>query len=343
MRLLDWLKAHPRGLRRGGVGALTACLAVFLLGGGAPARAAFVINPTFGSSITGDPNAAAIEGTINSAIAFYEGTFTNNITVNITFNEMTSGLGQSSFQLFVVPYNSTPNSFRPALAAEPQSADTTTALANLPNQTNQPVTNNTNMLLKPANIKALGLTGFLLPASDGTIGLNTHITTPGSPGTTGQYSLLAVVEHEIDEILGLGSTLGLNLQPPFNTDPTPEDLYRYDGSGNRTFTTSTSAQAYFSLDGTTLLDQFNQNGLGDYGDWVVHNPAQVQDWAGTPGANPSLANDGGIEVRALNVIGYTLTAPQVTAVPEPAALAQLAAGALTLFGYGWRRWKRRAA
>jgi hypothetical protein len=83
------------------------------------AHAGLVINPTFDSTITSDPNAAAIEGTINTAISTYESTFSNNITVNITFKEMTTGLGMSNFTVFTVPYTR----FLAALAAEPQTSD----------------------------------------------------------------------------------------------------------------------------------------------------------------------------------------------------------------------------
>jgi PEP-CTERM motif-containing protein len=133
--------------------------------------------------------------------------------------------------------------------------------------------------------------------------------------------LLAVTEHEIDEILGLGSTLGLGVPSPFNNQPSPEDFFRYDQSGNRSFTTSNTATAYFSIDGTTRLAQFdNRNDGGDFGDWLS-NPLpsgaqpKVQDAFATPHASPAL----GVELTALDVIGYDLT--NSGAVPEPATLS----------------------
>src|SRR5215472_4983026 len=53
------------------------------------------INATFDASITGDPNGAAIEAAINTAIANIESQFSDPITVNITFQEG-GGLGSSS-------------------------------------------------------------------------------------------------------------------------------------------------------------------------------------------------------------------------------------------------------
>jgi hypothetical protein len=86
----------------------------------------------------------------------------------------------------------------------------------------------------------------------------------GSPGSSGQFSLFATVEHEIDEVLGLGWSLPA---VPFGTI-FPEDLFRYDATGHRSFTTSSTAQAFFSINTTTDLAQFdNQNDGGDFGDW----------------------------------------------------------------------------
>ena len=61
-----------------------------------------VINPTFDSTITSDPDAVAIEASINAAINFYETYFTDPIAVSITFQEMTSGLGRNPYVGFGV-------------------------------------------------------------------------------------------------------------------------------------------------------------------------------------------------------------------------------------------------
>src|SRR5262249_60696589 len=128
-------------------------------------------------------------------------------------------------------------------------------------------------------------------------GLNTRITDGGSPGTSGASSLRATAQHEIDEVLGLGSSLaGVPYGAPFT-----EDLFRYDQNGNRSFTTNTSAKAFFSINGTTQLAQFdNQGDGGDWGDWQS-NPLpsgvqpKVQDAFATPGAHPTL----GVQLTAL--------------------------------------------
>lgn len=303
----------------------TACtslagLALLVLAG-LPARAQLVITPTFDATITGDPNAAAIIATINQAIQTYQTSFSDPINVKIKFSEMAGGLGQSTTGFFNIPYAT----FLTALTTDSTSADDATALSHLGLGPTNPVNNAPSINVKTANLRAVGLpgSGFLDGVFDGEIGLNTHITDIGSPGTSGQYSLLATTEHEIDEVLGLGSSLRF---VPFGTI-FPEDLYRYDAAGNRSFTTSGSAHAFFSIDGMTDLAQFdNQNDGGDFGDWQS-NPRpsgvgpKVQDAFATPGAHPTL---GPAELTALDVIGYTYTTA-APAVPEPSSLAMLGA------------------
>ena len=65
-------------------------LSVVLLSAAPAARANLTINATFDSSLNATEVAA-----INTAISQYESTFTNNVSVNIYFNSMTTGLGQS--------------------------------------------------------------------------------------------------------------------------------------------------------------------------------------------------------------------------------------------------------
>src|SRR5262249_11457235 len=68
MSRLHRLRGSGGNLRQVIRGVLAASLAVMILGVGAPTHAGFVITPHFDSSITTDPNAAAIEGVINTAI-----------------------------------------------------------------------------------------------------------------------------------------------------------------------------------------------------------------------------------------------------------------------------------
>ena len=83
-----------------------ACLALVAAGGCcAPAKANLVIDPVWANSISSDPNAATIEGTIDTAISNFETDISNPVTVYINFTEATSGLGGSNTTAYVVPYS----------------------------------------------------------------------------------------------------------------------------------------------------------------------------------------------------------------------------------------------
>jgi hypothetical protein len=275
-----------------------------------PVYGAILFNPVFDSTITSDPNAVTIEATINSALAVYSAKISNDITVELNFKEMTSGLGQSSTYFSNISYSS----FMTALIAG-ASTDTTdtTALAHLPNGTINPVDGSTTISVTTANLRALGIN--VIPPTgqpDSFIGLNTSIMNLDRNSINpGKYDLMAVVSHEVDEALGLGS--GLN-----GGNVRPEDLFRYASGGARSYTTNSAAASFFSLDGTTNLAPFNQSAGADYGDWASSGVTRVQDAFGTAGATPNL----GVELTVLDAIGYNLT---TTATPEP--------GTLALFGF----------
>lgn len=286
---------------------------ILTLFGGAPAHGQLVIIATFDSTITSDPNAAVIEGTINSVIALYEASFSDPVTVTINFQKMSGGLGASaSYYIPGVDYST----FRAMLAAAASTADDATALAHLPAGPTNPVNGSTTIALNLPNGRALGFSGteWLPPPGqpDGFIYLNTSLMnltrTSINPS---KYDLFAVAAHEIDEVLGLISALdGLaNGGPAPTGDVGVMDLFRYDQNANRSFNTTSSSQAYFSLDGTNRLVRFNQSANGDFHDW--YSPGgqtpRVQDASGTPGSTPNPA----VELIALDVIGYHYLVPAI--------------------------------
>jgi hypothetical protein len=279
-----------------------------------PAKANIIFDATFGLSITSDPNSAKIIATINQAIDFYEANITNPITVKITFNEMNSGLGQSSTFFNTVSYTD----YLAALMSHSSGdAVDTSALASLPAGPNNPVNGDPNVDVTTANLRALGFAAAV--GTDSTIGVNTSITNyNGVAFNPAFYSLLSVIEHEMDEALGLGS----NLDNGSTTGAIRgEDLFRYSAPGVRSYTISTSATSYFSVNGgNTNLIGFNQvgpPGNSDYGDWAGSGTPHVQDAFGTPGAFPAFSL---AEQDALDAIGYNF------AVPEPSTFGLLGLG-----------------
>lgn len=274
---------------------------------------ALVIHPTFDSSITTDPDAAKIMATINTAIQGFEHFFSDSMTVDITFKkDLTIDLAHSQTKGLNVPYTD----YRTALVNHAANNPfLTLALTSLPDQTNNPANGNANVRLKAANARLLGFT--VDPPADGSPESVVAVNTPEcnldrTEHDPGKYDLLSVVTHEIDEILGFGSRLDQkdNGDPIHNGDPAPtgparpDDLYRYDQNGARSFNTVLANQAYFSIDGgTTLLARFNQTEGGDFGDWFSDgsHSFQVQDSAGTPGETDTM----GVELVRLAVLGYT--------------------------------------
>ena len=148
---IHWRKRHGPGCRL-----LVSWPVILTLSGGALAQGQLVINAIFDSSITSDPNAADIESTINAVIALYEASFSDPITVTINFQEISSGLGQSSS--YYVPGVSY-STFRAMLAAAATTANDNTAVAHLPADTSNPVNGSTTIALNLAHGRALGFTG----------------------------------------------------------------------------------------------------------------------------------------------------------------------------------------
>jgi hypothetical protein len=272
-----------------------------------PPLAGLIINPTWDFTILNDPNAATIMNTISNAILVYESKFSDNLTVNITFAEMNSGLGMSSTFYSPVAYSD----FYNALVADSKTPNDVIALAHIPlNGGIDPVDNNAYIHMTTANQRAIGIP--FDPGMDGTIYLNISlINIDRATNNPSKYDLIAVVSHEIDEVMGTSSSLSGSGPEPYSR---PADLFRYTSGGLRTYNTAsppTFDDAWFSIDGgVTRPVRFNQTSGPDYGDWWstgAHTP-RVQDAIGTPGAQPNL----GIELTFLDVIGWDLVIPAPT-------------------------------
>jgi len=286
-----------------------AFVAGWLFAGGRLAQA-LVIQANFDASITNDPNAATIIGTINAAKSVYEASFANPITVTINFQSTNIGLGQSLTYFSNLPYPD----YLAALTAAATTTFDAAALAYLPTGPTNPVNGNGQMRVSTANLRALGFADANPPSGepDGYILLNTSLMNlDRNQIDPAKYDLFAVASHEMDEVLGFGSALNLlpNGAPPPTGPVKGLDLYRYDTNGVRSFDTGADSQAYFSLDGTNHWARFNQIGGVDFSDWWSGGSTpQVQDAFATPGVTPNL----GVELIELDVLGYELMAPTLT-------------------------------
>ena len=297
---------------------ITALAGLSLTAAFSPSAQALLIVPTFDSSITGDPNSASIILGITNAIAQIDSYIANPITVDIIFQQSNVGVGSSSvssYGIFYGGYISTLQNNQVLSAADTQ------ALSTLPGGPNNPVNGSNAITLTSSLLQALGV-----PVSDSsTITLNTSFmnylrTGPQDPS---KADLQSVVMHEICETLGSGGQ-GSHAG---TSDIGDLDLFRYSAPGVRSFSADPNASSYFSIDsGVTNLRNFNQNGVGDYGDWAVGATPHVQDAFATLGSRPDLDS---VEITALDIIGYDLTPAGTalqTAVPEPTSLALMTAG-----------------
>lgn len=276
----------------------------------------FTIVPTFDSTLTSDPNFSLILSNINAAITLYRSCFSDQITVYIQFLNTASGIGRASKVFYT---NSYPGYFS-ALSNHATTADDLAGVAKLPNSATNPVNGSGLVYMSLPLARALGFTNANPPMGrpDGVIYLNTAMMNlTANPTNASDYSLFAVVCAQINNVLGFGSVLnGLTNLAPTPTGPVrPEDLFRYDQNGLRSFTTDPNVTAYFSLDGLTHLAQFNQLQGGFYSDWnsfsVVTNASgalqtnntlpQIQNAFPQAGTAPNME----VELRVLDVIGYT--------------------------------------
>lgn len=323
------------------------------------------IDPIYDSTITGNADASQIEGAIGAAIALLDATYSTPITVTIYF-QIGGGLGQSNTMIYNENYLDYYNALV-ATNANPAAIAALTANGgdSAVNPVNDGGANQDDIQIKSANARAVGIdinpgcnvtpasgsgipndcagatdatgtpTGTLV---DGIVSLNTGITFPPN-SQTGNYSLVAVAEHEIDEVLGLGSalentnatsgTVNLSNDSAFGVG-TPEDLFSYSaptGGTRSTFSVNCASPqaAYFAYGPSTgEIAQFNNacDG-GDFGDWASSGTPHVQDATATPSVIPAYSSE---EEDALSAIGFGLANPE----PEPATLALVGAALLTL-------------
>jgi hypothetical protein len=233
-----------------------------------------IIHATFDSSITGNPNAAAIEAMINRAISIYESLFRDPITIQIRFRYATTApngtplpagqISQSNFVIYTIPWNTAVD----ALRADATTSNDNLAIASLPGSA-------LSANVKPSSANGRAVGGNTPPAmfANGTVGnggpydgiVTLNSAAPyqfARPPSASNYDAQLATEHEIDEVMGLGSRLGHT-----GTDLRPQDVFSWSSTGVRNLTSS--GTRYFSINsGSTNIVNFNQDPNGDFGDWL---------------------------------------------------------------------------
>jgi hypothetical protein len=286
------------------------------------ATAGLVIHATFDSSITGNSNSAAIQAAINRAISMYESLFSDAITIEIRFRYSTTEpngdpmpagrIAQSNFVFYIIPWNE----FINALRADARTGNDNAANASLPG-----TALSTNLRPASACGRAAGLDTPPTMFADGTVGnggpydgiVTLNSSSPYQftrPPSGGNYDAQRAFEHEMDEIIGLGSHLNVS-----GSDLRPQDLFSWSSTGQRN--TGSSGARYFSINGgVTNIVNFNQDSHGDFGDWFSEDCPQMHPYVQNAFACTGQSSDVNAtspEGINLDVIGYDLAS---TAAPE---------------------------
>ena len=238
------------------------------------ATTGLIIHPTFDSSIINNPNSAAIQATINAAISICESLFSDPITIEIRFRYSTTepngdplpagSISQSNYVYYTIAWNT----YIDALRADARTGNDNIAIASLPGPALS-----TNLLPASAAGRAVGLDTPPAMFADGTIGnggpydgiVTLNSASPYQftrPPSGGNYDAKRSFQHEMDEVIGLGSHLNVS-----GSDLRPQDLFSWSSTGQRN--TSSSGTRYFSIDGgVTNIVNFSQDMHGDFGDWL---------------------------------------------------------------------------
>jgi hypothetical protein len=193
-----------------------------------------------------------------------------------------------------------------------------------------------NIVAASANARAVGGNTPPVMFADGTVGpggpydgiVTLNSAAPyqfNRPTTSANFDAQSSTEHEMDEVMGLGSRLGHS-----GNDLHPQDVFSWSSPGVRNLTSS--GTRYFSINsGNTNIVNFNQGPNGDFGDWLSTACPQAHPYV----QNASRCRGQSSDVTAtspeginLDVIGYNL----VNAVVTTNAATNVTSSSATLNG-----------
>ena len=257
-----------------------------------------IINAIYDSTLSSAP--AGFQSAVQAAIAFYDTTIKNNITVNITFSSVPTSPGDIANS----GYNYNFYSYSSVVTALQQHDASIPALAGAPFPATDPFTGaGGNLAINELEAAALGLRSTTTVANGSCTLSSSDLWNFSSttPSVAGQFNAVTALEHEISEVLGRtcgsdGSMLA-----------SPMAMFRYTASG-AVDTSSSYAGAYFSVDGgRTNLGQIGEQG-GDLADWGSAVKNDPFGFATAGQADPISPTD----LLALDALGYQVGPAQTT-------------------------------
>jgi len=287
------------------------------------ATAGMIIHATFDSSITNNPNAAAIEAMINRGVSIYESLFSDPITIEILYRYSTTApdgtalpqgtLSQSDSVIYGIPWDIYIN----ALRADAKTSNDNIANASLPGTA-------LSGTIKPKgpNGRAVGLDTPPAMFANGTVGnggpydgiVTLNSSAPFQftrPVSANNFDAQNATEHETDEVIAFASHADVsNLRT--------QDLFSWSSAGVRNI--RSTGTRYFSINGGfTNIVNFNQNPSMDLGDWLSAACPQahpyVQNATGCRGQSSDVAATSPEGIN-LDVIGYDLVTTAKAAVAD---------------------------
>jgi hypothetical protein len=290
-------------------GTSTFLLAFIAMLFGATHRSAHAL--TFSLSFDTSVSSAPVEflPAFNSAIQFYQTTFTDPITIKLqvgwgTVNNQSMSPGALGQSLVNGQINSNFGGVKSALVSDVKSAADETSVAHMP--ATDP-TGGAPYLIAYAEAKALGLLASNAPALDGFVGFSKTASftfDPNNRAATGKYDFIGAAEHEISEVMG---RYGMGQNSGQLGRYSPIDDFRYASPGTLDLVPMNGA--YFSIDGgMTAIHTFNGPGGGDLGDWLKGAIADSYDAGPTLGSEMRVAAG---DVTLMDVIGYDAAVPPV--------------------------------
>ena len=284
-----------------------------------PAKANITFNINYTTAVQANANFASIQSGVNYVANEYSTLYGDNITLNFTVDQNSSGLGSSLFSNSY--WRGGYAALVAALTADSKTSNDATAVANLPvadPYSDQCGSANNCWYAPSAEAKALGLLANQA-LFDGTFTFNStqpYTFDPSNRAVAGEFDFIGTTEHEFAELMGRTSqaaSFGYNIL----------DTMRFTAPG--VLQPGQASGVYFSFNnGNTNLAGYNA-GAGDR-----------QDFNGTVATDPYNAststNQGhilnAVDKSLMDVIGFNL------AVPEPSTFVLTG---LALAAVLWKR------